>query len=240
MAQCASSSSSRTRRRDAYSHIVLIGPGGRRAARADRTDPMVVREWAKSQGIEVKDRGRAPGRASREVSRGVLGGDCRRCPGDRAGSRACAAATVTRGSEGSRRGPPWPCESRPLGLLRQRRWRRSLRGVDGDALGAGASASHAVRDLTGILPSEDDIAPVLDEHSPPASDPLSLGMVARAPSSSGVISHDCSASTPTSPGGGTFGPTDGRRVTAQSSERHCGVLCRVRSFAFVSRRVAGP
>jgi Lsr2 len=32
---------------------------GRRAARADGTDP-AVREWAKSQGIEVKDRGRVP------------------------------------------------------------------------------------------------------------------------------------------------------------------------------------
>jgi hypothetical protein len=33
---------------------------GRRAARADGTDPTAVREWAKSQGIEVKDRGRVP------------------------------------------------------------------------------------------------------------------------------------------------------------------------------------
>jgi Lsr2 len=34
--------------------------GGRRAASAGGTDPIAVREWAKSQGIEVKDRGRVP------------------------------------------------------------------------------------------------------------------------------------------------------------------------------------
>jgi Lsr2 len=34
--------------------------GGRRTARTDGTDPTAVREWAKSQGIEVKDRGRVP------------------------------------------------------------------------------------------------------------------------------------------------------------------------------------
>ena len=33
--------------------------GGRRA-RADRVDSTEVREWAKAQGIEVKDRGRVP------------------------------------------------------------------------------------------------------------------------------------------------------------------------------------
>jgi hypothetical protein len=33
---------------------------GRRAASAGGTDPSAVREWAKSQGIEVKDRGRVP------------------------------------------------------------------------------------------------------------------------------------------------------------------------------------
>jgi len=33
---------------------------GRRAAHADGADPTAVREWAKSQGIEVKDRGRVP------------------------------------------------------------------------------------------------------------------------------------------------------------------------------------
>jgi len=33
---------------------------GRGAARADGTDPTAVREWAKFQGIEVKDRGRVP------------------------------------------------------------------------------------------------------------------------------------------------------------------------------------
>jgi hypothetical protein len=36
------------------------GPGGRRAAGAGAADPVAVREWAKSQGIEVKDRGRVP------------------------------------------------------------------------------------------------------------------------------------------------------------------------------------
>ena len=34
--------------------------GGRRAAGAGAADPAAVREWAKSQGIEVKDRGRVP------------------------------------------------------------------------------------------------------------------------------------------------------------------------------------
>jgi hypothetical protein len=36
------------------------GRSGRRAAHADGTDPAAIREWAKSQGIEVKDRGRVP------------------------------------------------------------------------------------------------------------------------------------------------------------------------------------
>lgn len=36
------------------------GRSGRRAASADAPDPTAVREWAKSQGIEVKDRGRVP------------------------------------------------------------------------------------------------------------------------------------------------------------------------------------
>ena len=36
------------------------GRVGRRVARNDRTDPTAVRVWAKSQGIEVKDRGRVP------------------------------------------------------------------------------------------------------------------------------------------------------------------------------------
>ena len=36
------------------------GRGGRRAAGAGAADPVAVREWAKSQGIEVKDRGRVP------------------------------------------------------------------------------------------------------------------------------------------------------------------------------------
>ena len=33
---------------------------GRRAASVGAPDPTAVREWAKSQGIEVKDRGRVP------------------------------------------------------------------------------------------------------------------------------------------------------------------------------------
>lgn len=36
------------------------GQSGRRAATAGAPNPTVVREWAKSQGIEVKDRGRVP------------------------------------------------------------------------------------------------------------------------------------------------------------------------------------
>jgi hypothetical protein len=37
-----------------------LGRTGRRAASAGAPDPIAVREWAKSQGIEVKDRGRVP------------------------------------------------------------------------------------------------------------------------------------------------------------------------------------
>lgn len=36
------------------------GRSGRRATSASAPDPVSVREWAKSQGIEVKDRGRVP------------------------------------------------------------------------------------------------------------------------------------------------------------------------------------
>jgi hypothetical protein len=36
------------------------GRDGRRVASAAAPDPTAVREWAKSQGIEVKDRGRVP------------------------------------------------------------------------------------------------------------------------------------------------------------------------------------
>jgi hypothetical protein len=36
------------------------GRTGRKAANAGGSDPTAVREWAKSQGIEVKDRGRVP------------------------------------------------------------------------------------------------------------------------------------------------------------------------------------
>jgi hypothetical protein len=36
------------------------GRSARRAARTDGTDPTAVREWAKSHGIDVKDRGRVP------------------------------------------------------------------------------------------------------------------------------------------------------------------------------------
>ena len=36
------------------------GRSGRKGAGANGTDSTAVREWAKSQGIEVKDRGRVP------------------------------------------------------------------------------------------------------------------------------------------------------------------------------------
>jgi len=36
------------------------GRGGRKPATAGGPDSTVVREWAKSQGLEVKDRGRVP------------------------------------------------------------------------------------------------------------------------------------------------------------------------------------
>ncbi len=36
------------------------GRGGRQAAGGGAADPVAVREWARSQGIEVKDRGRVP------------------------------------------------------------------------------------------------------------------------------------------------------------------------------------
>jgi hypothetical protein len=36
------------------------GRNGRRTASASGADPTAVREWAKSQGIDVKDRGRVP------------------------------------------------------------------------------------------------------------------------------------------------------------------------------------
>jgi hypothetical protein len=36
------------------------GRSGRKPASTNGTDPTAVREWAKSQGIEVKDRGRVP------------------------------------------------------------------------------------------------------------------------------------------------------------------------------------
>jgi hypothetical protein len=36
------------------------GRGGRRVAGSTGPDPTAVREWAKSQGIDVKDRGRVP------------------------------------------------------------------------------------------------------------------------------------------------------------------------------------
>ena len=36
------------------------GRNGRKTASADGSDPTAVREWARSQGIEVKDRGRVP------------------------------------------------------------------------------------------------------------------------------------------------------------------------------------
>jgi hypothetical protein len=36
------------------------GRTGRKAAKAGGPDPTAVREWARSQGIDVKDRGRVP------------------------------------------------------------------------------------------------------------------------------------------------------------------------------------
>jgi Lsr2 len=47
-------------RRAPGSVIRRPGRAGRRAANASGPDPTAVREWAKSQGIEVKDRGRVP------------------------------------------------------------------------------------------------------------------------------------------------------------------------------------
>ena len=37
-----------------------LARSGRKTASADGANPTAVREWAKSQGIEVKDRGRVP------------------------------------------------------------------------------------------------------------------------------------------------------------------------------------
>jgi len=47
-------------RRAPGSAVRRPGRSGHRAARADGTGPTAVRQWAKSQGIEVKDRGRVP------------------------------------------------------------------------------------------------------------------------------------------------------------------------------------
>jgi len=47
-------------RRAAGPAVRRPGRSGRKAARADGTEPTAVRAWAKSQGIEVKDRGRVP------------------------------------------------------------------------------------------------------------------------------------------------------------------------------------
>jgi len=47
-------------RRTAGSPARRPGRGGRKAAGANGTDSTAVRNWAKSQGIEVKDRGRVP------------------------------------------------------------------------------------------------------------------------------------------------------------------------------------
>ena len=45
--------------RDALARYVQAARSGRRA-RADGVDSTEVREWAKAQGIDVKDRGRVP------------------------------------------------------------------------------------------------------------------------------------------------------------------------------------
>lgn len=47
-------------RRTAGSAARRPGRSGRKAASVGATDPTAVRAWAKSQGIEVKDRGRVP------------------------------------------------------------------------------------------------------------------------------------------------------------------------------------
>jgi hypothetical protein len=47
-------------RRAPGSAVRRPGRSGRRGASVGGPDPTAVREWAKSQGIEVKDRGRVP------------------------------------------------------------------------------------------------------------------------------------------------------------------------------------
>ncbi len=47
-------------RRASGSAVRRPGRSGRRAASAGGPDSMAVREWARSQGIDVKDRGRVP------------------------------------------------------------------------------------------------------------------------------------------------------------------------------------
>ena len=47
-------------RRTPSSAVRRPGRTGRRAVNVGGPDPIAVREWAKSQGIEVKDRGRVP------------------------------------------------------------------------------------------------------------------------------------------------------------------------------------
>ena len=50
----------REHHRMSYVSVLRPGRSGRKSASANGTDPTAVREWAKSQGIEVKDRGRVP------------------------------------------------------------------------------------------------------------------------------------------------------------------------------------
>ena len=47
-------------RRASGSTVRRPGRGGRRTAASSGPDATAVRDWAKSQGIEVKDRGRVP------------------------------------------------------------------------------------------------------------------------------------------------------------------------------------
>jgi hypothetical protein len=47
-------------RRSPGSAVRRPGRSGRRAASGGEPNPTAVREWAKSQGIDVKDRGRVP------------------------------------------------------------------------------------------------------------------------------------------------------------------------------------
>jgi hypothetical protein len=67
------------------------GRSGRRAANTDGANPTAVREWAKSQGIEVKDRGRVPAdlivNSRQQASREPFSGPRASHPGSRIRAR---------------------------------------------------------------------------------------------------------------------------------------------------------